>query len=306
MNKKLLTYGLGTLLIASSMLGATAYTANANEVSMSVNVQVSQPTTTGINWGNGDNANIVATGIGLPPENAGIHGRALARRAAIVDAYRNLAELLNGVQLDADTVMENLIIKSDTVRTKTSALIKGAQIIDEQEMMDGSYQVKLMIPMYGAKNSVASVALPEMRPSPSVTPMPEVKSTTLPSTVVRDLKTTNYTGIVVDASGLGLDPTFAPVIYDENGRVVYGLQNLDYDFAINHGMVAYATSLEDAKRPGNRGGSNPLVVKATAVRGGKNSVNKVNVVVSTEDGDRILLACQNGAILQKASVVFIR
>lgn len=306
MNKKLLIYGLGTLLIAGSMFGTNVYAANTSEVNMSVNVQVSQPTTTGVNWGNGDNSNIVATGTGLPPENAGIRGRALARRAAIVDAYRNLAELLNGVQLDADTVMENLVIKSDVVRTKTSALIKGAQVIDEQEMMDGSYQVKLMIPMYGAKNSVASIAMPELRSTPSVTPMPEVKNTTLPAPVVKDLKAGNYTGIVVDASGLGLDPTFAPVIYDENGRVVYGLQNLDYDFAINHGMVAYATSLDDAKRAGNRGGSNPLVVKATAVRGGKNSVNKVNVVVTAEDGDRILLACQNGTILQKASVVFIR
>ena len=286
--------GVG-ILLASSAYGTPVFAESQNVTGVSVNVQVSQSNESGVNWTSANGADIVAVGTGLPPENAGVRGRVLARRAALVDAYRNLAEMLNGVQLDADTVMEDLAIKSDIVRTKTSALIKGAQIVEEKE-----------IPMYGASNSVASVAMPELHPNVTAAPLPAVDSTALPKTEVTQLKESNYTGIVVDASNLGLEPTFAPVIYDENGRVVYGLQNLDYDFAINHGMVAYASSLADAKSPTNRGGSNPLVVKAIAVRGGKNSVNKVNVVVSVEDGDRILLASQGGNILQKAAVVFIR
>ena len=90
-----------------------------------------------------------------------------------------------------------------------------------------------------------------------------------------------------------------------NGRVVYGIKNLDYDYAISQGMVAYADTLETAAH-GNRAGESPLVVKAVAVRGGRNSVNKVNVIVSVEDGDRILLACEKSNILQQAAVVFVR
>lgn len=71
-------------------------------------------------------------------------------------------------------------------------------------------------------------------------------------------------------------------------------------------MVAYATSVADATRSGNRGGSDPLVVKAKSVRGGKNYTNPVNVVVSRKDGDRILLACQESNIVKRAAVVFIR
>lgn len=299
--------GVGMILAVGTICVLPVSAESAQKTDVSVNVQVSQSYDEGINWENGNSAYVVAIGTGLPPENAGVRGRVLARRAALVDAYRNLAEMLNGVQLDADTVMEDLAIKSDIVRVKTSALIKGAQIVEEKEMSDGSYQMKIRIPMYGA-NSVASVAVPELHPSASSVPLPKVDLTTtvLPSSEVSDIKGETYTGIVVDASGLGLEPTFAPVIYDENGRVVYGLQNLDYDFAINHGMVAYASSLADAQSQSNRGGSHPLVVKAMAVRGGKNSVNKVNVVVSAEDGDRILLASQKGDILQKAAVVFIR
>lgn len=260
-----------------------------------------------VNWYKGDAADVTATGIGLPPEGSGAQGTAMARRAAIVDAQRNLSEMVNGVQLTSDTTMEDLSITSDVVKTHTDALVRGAQVVEEHANADGSYQVTLSIPMYGV-GSLASVAVPELRKDTTPAPQPKVDlaQTEVPKEEVTQLTNGEYSGIVVDASGLGLDPTFAPVIYDETGRVVYGLANLDYDFAINHGMVAYASSLSDATRAGNRGGVNPLVIKGTAVRGGRNSTNPVNVVVSKEDGDRILLACEGGSILQRAAVVFIR
>lgn len=70
-------------------------------------------------------------------------------------------------------------------------------------------------------------------------------------------------------------------------------------------MVEYSASLEKATQ-GSRAGNNPLVINAVGVRGGKNSVNKVNVVVSVEDGDRILLASEKSGILQNCAVVFVR
>ena len=70
-------------------------------------------------------------------------------------------------------------------------------------------------------------------------------------------------------------------------------------------MVEYSASLEKATQ-GSRAGNNPLVINAVGVRGGKNSVNKVNVVVSVEDGDRILLASEISGILQNCAVVFVR
>ena len=110
---------------------------------------------------------------------------------------------------------------------------------------------------------------------------------------------------MVDASGLGLSPTFSPVIYDVNGRAVYGMQNVDSAIAINRGMVGYANALENATS-GSRVGTNPFVVKAVEVRGGKNSSNRVNVVVSAEDADRILLANEKSAFLPQGAVVFVR
>ena len=295
------------LTVSVTLMGVTSTSAFTESASanVEVNVQVQQNTKGSVNWDKGAEADVEAIGIGLPPENMGVRGNILARRAAVVDAQRNLAEMIQGVQIDSETVMENLVITSDVVRSKVSAMVKGARIVDEGVNADGSYFVKIRVPMYGVTNSIASVALPEIRDNMEAEPLPEVTDSTLSESDVKDVQRAAYTGVVINATGMGLEPTFSPVVYDVNGRVVYGIRNLDYDKAISQGMVEYASSLEKATH-GSRAGDNPLVINAVGVRGGKNSVNKVNVVVSVEDGDRILLASEKSSILQNCAVVFVR
>ena len=47
-------------------------------------------------------------------------------------------------------------------------------------------------------------------------------------------------------------------------------------------------------------------MKATSVKGGGNSINPVNVVVSVEDGDKILLANEKAPLLNECAVVFVK
>ncbi|MDO4922066.1 MAG: LPP20 family lipoprotein [Phascolarctobacterium sp.] len=259
-----------------------------------------------VNWTKGSQANVTALGIGLPPENAGARGTALARRAAIVDAYRSLAETINGIQIDGDTVMEDLTIASDTVRAQVSALVKGATIIDEGSNLDGSYYVEMSVPLYGKTGSLAAIAFPQMKAGDKEQAASAVGQTSLSAQEVGELRKVAYTGVVIDASGLGLSPTFSPVIYDINGRAIYGVRNIDRDLAISQGMVEYSNDLQAATGGDTRAGENPLVIKAQLVKGGKNSINKVNVVVSVEDGDRILIADEETAVLNNGSVVFVK
>ncbi len=296
-----------TLALAAAVtfsgITTTPVFAEPTTTNVAVNVEVQQKGA--VNWDKGAESDVTAIGIGLPPDNAGPRGNVLARRAAIVDAQRNLAEIMQGVQIDSETILENLSLTSDIVRSKVQGLVQGARIIDEGLNPDGSYFVKMRVPMYGTQSSIASAVLPELRDNMAPEPLLQVTDTALPEKEVKALRAEGYTGIVVNADEMGLEPTFSPVIYDVNGRVVYGIKNLDYDYAISKGMVAYANTLENATS-GNRAGNNPLVVKAVNIRGGRNSVNKVNVVVSVEDGDRILLACEKSNILQQAAVVFVR
>ena len=245
---------------------------------------------------------ITAEGFGTPPTNAyGAKANIMARRAAIVDAQRNLAEQVNGVQVDAETTVENFVINSDIVKTKVSALIKGAVVVEEHAMPDGSYRVVMSMPLYGAQG-LASAVMPAIRDMNPPMPPPPVISATITTQIQMS---GTYTGVIIDAEGMGLKPSFSPVIYDTSGRAIYGVSNINYDRAIERGMVGYAGSLYDAQTLPRIGGS-PLVVKAVQVRGGNNSANPVNVVVSVDDGDRILAANQQSQMLANGAVVFVR
>ena len=119
-----------------------------------------------------DGGTIRVVGLGVAPAGtSGTQAEALARRAAISDAYRQLAEQVNGVNVDASTTVENLMLANMTVRTHVSALIKGAEIREEKAQRDGSYTVTIELPIYGATSSLAStVFAPNKIPEPWTPP----------------------------------------------------------------------------------------------------------------------------------------
>ena len=105
-----------------------------------------------------DGGKIRVEGLGIAPADArGSQAEALARRAALSDAYRQLAEQINGVNVDAVNTVENMMLMNTTVRTHVTALIQGAQIIDESARRDGSYVVTMEIPVYGTGSLASTV-----------------------------------------------------------------------------------------------------------------------------------------------------
>ncbi len=102
-----------------------------------------------INWTTGEAS---ATGIGAVPASAGNAGqaRAMAERAAFVVAVRNLLEIVKGVRVDSETVVENFIAKSDVIRTKVEGIVRGARIVKTHYLSDGSVEVTVAMAMKGA------------------------------------------------------------------------------------------------------------------------------------------------------------
>ncbi|MBP5200211.1 MAG: LPP20 family lipoprotein [Schwartzia sp.] len=258
---------------------------------------------------------VEAEGFGLPPAYAvsEAQSRLLARRAAISDAQRNLAEQIAGVQVDSETTVQNLQIANDTIRTRVSALLKGAKVISES-YEDGAYRVVMALPLYGASNSLASAVLPQLprRESfpTSIAPEPDkplytptqpetttVTTTTTRTTTIINRQSGTYTGIIVDCTGLGLRSAMSPVIKTTAGEPIYGYKNLDSKKVIKNGMAGYATRFD-----GNvaRAGSNPLVVKAVGVD------HYFNPVVNVADAKIILEENELTHFLDNCAVVFIK
>jgi len=311
------TVQLSAVVIAAVMLmaGTVAAAPINNNVNVTINNGMPPIEETGqsarVAW---DQGIIEAVGIGIPPANTVSVGqsRALAKRAAIVDAYRNLAESIQGVQVDAETTMSNLAISSDVVKTKVSGLIKGARVIREQALPDGSYQVVMNIKLYG-NDGLAGVALNAIKPEQTQefpAPIPttninvNVPVKNIPTNKLPAL-TSQYTGVIIDGRGLGLQSTFSPRVYDETNRIVYGNMYIDTDFAISEGMVEYTITPEmaqGAESGQSRAGANPLIIKALRVV----DANSCNVVISNADASAMLSYNQSAGFLRRCAVVFER
>ena len=252
-----------------------------------------------VNWNKGAESDIVAIGIGRPDPR----GMALSREAAIMSAQRTLVGIIKGLQIDSETTMDEFLIGRDNVNRKITGILRGAQIVEEDDTSDGGYYVMMRVPLYG-QDSIAAAIIPEMTQG-KPEPFAKVTQTNLPATEVQTLQAGDYSGVVVDTSGLGIVETFSPVIVDTNGRTVYGIPNLTPDAIISMGMVSYSRTIND-QTVAERAGSSPLVIKAVGISGGHGSVNKVNAIVSVEDADRILMANENSHMLERCAVVFVK
>lgn len=82
---------------------------------------------------------IVATGFGaadlskVPFEQ---QAKVMAKRAAQLDAQRNLVEQIKGLRLTGGTIMEDFEVTSDKVGTRVKAVLKGAFELDSVTTKD--------------------------------------------------------------------------------------------------------------------------------------------------------------------------
>ncbi|PKL76682.1 MAG: hypothetical protein CVV27_09005 [Candidatus Melainabacteria bacterium HGW-Melainabacteria-1] len=265
--------------------------------------QVVQQTGNGqIDWTNGQ---IMVTGSGAAPSKGSMstgQKRLMAQRAAVADAYRQLAELVNGVNVDAETVVRDFVTESDVVRTRVSALIKGAQVGKPRYLSDGTVEIDVTLGVFG-KNSLASVIVPPALEKHDVQlrPTPEPQISIPSATPETPLPAGSYTGVIVDCRGTGVKPAMSPRIVDANGQELYiGQRPIDPDMVVNIGIVGYVDS-DSKARANSRVGSNPLMLKAVKA-GGR---FKTDAVISNDKGAQMLQADSRSDFLSRSKVLFI-
>jgi hypothetical protein len=126
-----------------------------------------------INWSQGL---VTANGIGAPPKDLKNPAqiRAMTQRAAISVARRNLLEVLKGVQIDSETMVQNFIVSSDVIKTQVSGILQGSQVVQSKYFSDGSIEVTVGVYLQG---DLASILMP---PSlfPAVPAPPDSAGTT--------------------------------------------------------------------------------------------------------------------------------
>ncbi len=277
---------------------------------------VNQPigNTGAVDWSNGI---IRATGIGAGNPNQPLQAqRAMAIRAAKVDAWRNLLETIKGVVLTSETLVRNAMVENDVIATKVEGILKGfSQVGEPKYLSDGSVEVTVEIPLTGA---LTDAILPGQfgggqlmaagqplcptcgQPWPAGKPVPPGVNLIQSGAYGAQATGGVFTGLLIDAKGLGVRPAMAPKILDENGNEIYGSKFVDRKWAVEMGMVGYDKDVNRA-RSNDRITNNPLIVKALKTTG----PNKADIVVSAETAAAIHSAAANQNFLDKCKVMFI-
>ena len=262
---------------------------------------------------------IRATGIGAANPNLPLAAqRSGAIRAAKLDAYRNLLEIVKGVNLNSETTVENAMLLSDVIQTRVTGVLKGARMVGEPKYMStGDVEVEVEAPLTGI---ISDAVLPQQfgggtfmtggtqlcptcgQPWPAGKPVPG--GTTLIKSADQaggsGAATGVVTGLIVDATGLGLRPAMAPKVLDESMNEIYGSKFVSREYAVDIGMVGYDKNVQKATK-NERVADTPLVVKAVKASG----PNKTDVVVSAADATKIHNSAANMNFLQHCKVMFI-
>ncbi len=72
----------------------------------------------------------------------------MASRGAVVDAQRNLLEIIEGVKVTGETTVKDMVTESDIVKTKVEGVIKNARVIGDPVVKNGIATVTMRAPLY--------------------------------------------------------------------------------------------------------------------------------------------------------------
>ena len=244
-----------------------------------------------IDW---DKGVAYAVGYGAPPKDAGARSNPMARRAAKIDAARNVLELIKGVNLDSNTNMENAALSNDQVSVNMSGVLHSLREVGEAKYYsDRTIMVRVAVSLREVMPTEViyqdSSATPRQVDAPSAI---SGGSTLSPQTA--------YTGLIIDARGTGVLPAMSPKVFDPEGKEVYGSAYVSREWAISQGIVGYLKDVNTAQ--GNdRVKGNPAVVKAVEARGAK----KADLVLNKGDADTLRSIAQSQTFLREGRVIII-
>jgi len=258
---------------------------------------------------------LITKSTGLPrPDVPAERRRATALEAARGLAPARLMQTLEQVTFDAQVAIGNILAGKPSLRERLAKLLAGFEITDVQAQLE-TVQITIQIPLYG---KLLDALLPSDfgggqllqiqeplcpicgQPWPPDRPIPPGIKLIYPPGMGAPSEMMRFTGLIVDARGLGLKPALMPRIIRRDGKEIYGKQFISRFYAVEMGLASYYYDLKRA-RADDRVRDNPLIVRAIGISG----ENQTDVIISDADARLIHAAASITNFLSKCRVIFI-
>jgi len=282
------------ILLAAIALLCLAYTAGTWAESIG---PVEKTDTGTIDWARGV---VEAIGISAPvkkeaqktPPNS---PKALSE--AKNKARINLLETVKRIKINSSRSVGDIAAKNKTIMVQIKDMVYDAAEVEEfrKYMSDGSVEVLLKMNLRGG---FTQLVLPEeIRQIESIKQIKRGANHAGDST---NSVSEAYTGLLVDARNIELQPALAIKILDENLQEVYGPAFVSREFVVQRGMAAYYNDIESAQSD-PRISEKPLTVKALRT----DYPSRCDIVISNADASKLKSASQHLLFLKESRVVIL-
>ncbi len=292
----------------------------------------------GVNWSAGQ---IQAEGAGVGPANApATTARLMACRAAVVDAQRNLLESIQGVRVEGTTIVSDMMVESDVIKSSVDGLLRGARMVDRKPMDDGTCLVQMTAPLGGqfasdvydrvfdpAQSTASitpaviigrlldqglSILVPAAHATENTVPAWQAAIDSLSARLgsLEDLLSTHPavvaatdagpTGLVLDARGSNFIPSMSPKIRKLRAGIIYPNTAQQNTRQERGQLVSLFTRDLDTARRHPAVGDRPIVLKGLRTFGD----TRTEIVLGTESGERLEKLVDSG-FLDDAGVIIV-
>jgi hypothetical protein len=222
---------------------------------------------------------------------------------SLQDATDNALLTVYQVRMDADSRLVDLIKPKLDLRLKVGELAAAAVVIDQKTLPTGDLEVTVQMALSGG---FAQLVLPtEIKQVESIKPLRHPQGNITSAVVASNIAQAGtepdaFTGLIVDARGIGAKPAMVPVLLDENGEEVYSPAFVSREFAVQQGVCQYMSILGDSANL-VRVAPKPLLVKGlrTRVEGG------CDIVISNADASRLRGVSSHLSFLKQCRVIIL-
>lgn len=228
----------------------------------------------------------------------GLKNQETIENKALENTQKAMFDAVGGLRLSANERLSGLLAKQPELAASLKKFINSTSYVMHCRIftMRGTLRVTSSI-KYSGPGGILPLVYPYLTAEASTNEVELAPGTFVPSSepVIKG----DYTGLIIDARGLKLEPSIAPTVLDQAKRRVYGkIYGLDADILAKGDIVDYASSLNSALKSA-RIGKNPLLIKALSAE------RNCDPIVSNEDGYKIMKENEGGKFFEDLRVIFI-